>query len=158
MPAFPEPSESNGHLQEHARLLRSSLRSLTGMDLTDPTLDDAAAAHALFHAPFAVVSHDTAEDPVFNYANLTALGLFEMTWAEFTALPSRFSAEAPNREERARLLAEVTMSGCIRNYAGVRISRTGRRFRISEATVWNLTDPSGARAGQAAMFAHWEPA
>ena len=126
------------------------------MDLVDATLDDAGAALALFHAPFVVVSHNTAEDPIFNYANKTALGLFEMSWEQFTSLPSRLSAEAPNREERARLLAEVTANGCIRNYAGVRISSQGRRFRISEATLWNLLDEEGIYRGQAAMFHQWQ--
>ena len=115
------------------------------------------AARAVFFAPFAVVSHDSAADPVFNYANKTALDLFGMTWEEFTSLPSRRSAEIPERAERARLLAEVRSKGFIGNYTGVRISKSGRRFRIANATVWNLADEDGTPRGQAAMFAKWEP-
>ncbi len=157
MPAArPEPSEPNAFLPKHVRLLRTSLRRLTGTELCDPSMDDRQAARAVFFAPFVVVSHDTAADPVFNYANLAALGLFGMTWEEFTSLPSRKSAETPDRAERARLLEEVARDGCIRNYSGVRIAKSGLRFRIENATVWNLADDDGAPRGQAAMFADWQ--
>jgi hypothetical protein len=39
---------------------------------------------------------------------------------------------------------------------GVRVSRTGRRFLVSNATVWNLTDELGRAAGQAATFSTWK--
>jgi len=156
MPEFPEPDESNGFLSDHVRLLRSSLHKLTGVNLVDPAIGDIAAAQAVFEAPFVVMSHDTAADPVFNYANKAALSLFEMKWDQFTSLPSRYSAEAPNREERARLLAEVTAHGCIRNYAGIRVSSSGRRFRIDQAMVWNLIDEDNNPRGQAATFSHWK--
>lgn len=153
---FPEPSAANDHLAGHVRLLRRSLRRLAGLEICDPSLNDSDAARAIFEAPFAVVSHGTEADPVFNYGNRSALELFEMTWAEFTALPSRRSAEAPDRDERARLLAEVDRRGFIRDYAGVRISKSGRRFRITGATVWNLAGESGEPLGQAATFGEWE--
>jgi hypothetical protein len=54
------------------------------------------------------------------------------------------------------LLDEVGRRGYIENYAGVRISRRGRRFRILRATVFNLLDAQGAYVGQAATFAEWE--
>ncbi len=141
----------------HTRLLRDSLRRLTGQELCAPSLDDEQAAHEIFHAPYALVSHNTAPDPIFNYGNQTALNLFGMTWEEFTTLPSRLSAEALNREERTRLLAEVTANGFIRDYSGIRISKTGQRFRIEQAIVWNLHDTSGHYCGQAAMFDKWIP-
>jgi len=93
---------------------------------------------------------------VLNYGNQAALTLWEMSWAELTRTPSRLTAEAPNREERARLLAEVTAHGFIDNYSGIRVSRTGRRFRILQATVWNLLDARQNFAGQAALFSRWE--
>jgi hypothetical protein len=79
-----------------------------------------------------------------------------MSWAELTRTPSRLTAEAPNREERARLLAAVTARGFIDDYSGIRISKTGRRFRIAQATVWNLLDEGGQHCGQAATFSSWE--
>ena len=81
--------------------------------------------------------------------------IFEMKWDEFTALPSRLSAEAPERGERERLLAEVARTGFIRDYAGIRIAKSGKRFRIEHATVWNVADERGVARGQAAMFGAW---
>jgi hypothetical protein len=91
-----------------------------------------------------------------NYGNAAALALWEMSWTELTATPSRLTAEAPNREERARLLAAVTSNGFIDDYSGIRISKNGRRFRIAQATVWNLISTDGKLCGQAAMFSRWD--
>ena len=110
----------------------------------------------IYHAPFVLVSHGTETDPVLNYGNQAAQDLWEMSWNELTRTPSRLTAEAPNREERARLLAAVTANGFIDDYSGIRISKTGRRFRIAQATVWNLLDEQGNYCGQAAMFSRWE--
>jgi hypothetical protein len=137
----------------HADLLCRSYERLTGRSLFD--LAAADAPRALFQASFALVSHGVEDDPVFNYANQTALELFEMSWEQFTILPSRHSAEPANREERARLLAQVSNHGYIDNYAGVRISSSGRRFLIEDAVVWNLIDDRGSYHGQAAVFDKW---
>lgn len=138
----------------HADLLCRSYERLTGRPLLSPASTE-AQARALFGASFALVSHGVEDDPVFNYANRTALQLFEMTWERFTALPSRRSAEAANREERARLLAQVSSHGYIDDYCGVRISSSGKRFLIEEAVVWNLIDERGGYHGQAAVFDKW---
>jgi|SRR5208282_176229 len=113
-------------------------------------------AQKVYEAPFVIVSHGTEDDPILNYGNRAALALWEMTWEELTRTPSRLTAEEPNREERARLLAAVTQHGFIDDYSGVRISKSGRRFRISRATVWNLLTADGKPCGQAAMFDRWE--
>lgn len=137
------------------RIARSH-RHWLGRDLLPGTPDPEALAAALAAAPFVLVSHGTESDPILNYGNRTALNLWELTWPEFIRTPSRLTAEPVAREERARLLEEVTRNGFIANYAGVRISRTGRRFRIHEALVWNLRDEDGTYAGQAAMFGQWD--
>ena len=62
-----------------------------------------------------------------------------------------------HRDERRRLLDEVGRHGFIENYSGIRISKTGRRFRINHATVFNLLDPAGQYVGQAATFEDWTP-
>lgn len=140
-----------------------SLSHWTGRDLitgtpTPSLADDSVPAYAeqVFRAPFVLVSHGLEPDPVLNYGNQTALTLWEMSWDELTSTPSRLTAEAPNREERARLLTAVTQQGYIDDYCGIRISRTGRRFRILRATVWNLIDANDRYAGQAASFDRWE--
>jgi hypothetical protein len=151
-------SQPNGTIEyfaEHADLMAASYRRWTGQDLAPPELAGAGLAQWLFEAPFALVSHGTEADPVFNYGNRTALNLFEMTWKEFTQLPSRLSAEPVHRDERRRLMERVTRDGFIADYRGVRISKHGRRFLIEQAIVWNLVDGAGVLWGQAAMFADW---
>jgi len=108
-----------------------------------------------FTLNFALLSHNTDQDPLFNYANRTALDLFEFSWDELIGLPSRLSAEPVNQQERERLLARVTTQGFIDDYAGVRISKTGKRFRIQGAIVWNVIDEQGSYRGQAAWFKDW---
>ena len=150
-----EPGPANRYQVEHAERLRHIFHALTGRDLIDPTLSPEAAAEALFHAPFVILSHNAAADPILTYGNRAALELFALSWAELIQMPSRYTAEAPNRAERARLLAEVTARGFIDDYSGVRIAQTGQRFLIEQATVWNLTDEEGRPCGQAATFREW---
>ncbi|HTU26422.1 MAG TPA: MEKHLA domain-containing protein, partial [Pirellulales bacterium] len=45
--------------------------------------------------------------------------------------------------------------GFVDDYQGIRISSTGRRFRIEQAVVWNVLDVTGAKVGQAATFSRW---
>ena len=137
-------------------LMARSLKHWTGRDLPVGNFSPVELAEKVFHAPFVLVSHGTEADPFLNYGNASALALWEMSWAELTRTPSRLTAEAPDREARARLLAAVTARGFIDDYSGVRISKTGRRFRIAQATVWNLLDELGNHAGQAALFSRWE--
>lgn len=150
-----EPSSANRFQAACAALIADNHRRLTGRDLLAPHADPAVFAQALYQAPFVVLAHDDAPGPVFFYANLTAQTLFEMSWHEITAIPSRLSAEPMAQGMRQRLLDRVTRDGYIADYEGVRISRSGRRFHISGATVWNLRDAQHRHAGQAAAFAAW---
>jgi hypothetical protein len=140
-------------------LLLASYLALTGRQLLPvvPGETPEQLSRRLYTAPFVVLAHDSSADPLFTYANLAAQQLFEMRWDEIVGLPSRLSAEAPVREERERLLERVAARGFIDDYSGVRIAKSGRRFRILHATVWNLNDSSGRRVGQAAAFGDWEP-
>jgi hypothetical protein len=140
----------------HTACLARSFQHWTGRELLPGAAPGPELAAGLFAAPFVIVSHGTEADPILNYGNQAALTLWEMTWAELTRTPSRLTAEAPNREERARLLDTVTRHGFIDNYSGVRISKSGRRFRIDRAIVWNLLTADGRPCGQAAMFDRWE--
>lgn len=147
-----EPQEENDFLASHIDLLCDSYRRVTGRELIATHSNSRVRAHAIWLAPFIVASHGTQADPIFNYANRSALALWEMDWSTFTQLPSRYSAEPVAREERERLLAAVTTHGFIDNYSGVRITASGRRFRIERATVWNLIDKEKAFHGQAVVF------
>ncbi|MEM9256745.1 MAG: MEKHLA domain-containing protein [Pseudomonadota bacterium] len=150
-----EPDHTNVYQAAHAELLIASYRRLTGKELVEPAQTCAESYQALYEAPFGVVSHNTADDPIFNYANRTAQCVFEMDWLTFLSLPSRQSAEPEHRAERAHLLERVATCGFIDDYRGVRISSTGVRFCIEDATVWKVVDEQGVYRGQAAVFYHW---
>ena len=147
-----EPNAANHYLEAHVARLLTSFRHWTGKDLIGPSRSPEAQARELFYAPFAILSHDTAPDPILNYANQTGLRLFGLTWDELITRPSRLTAQAPEQAERMRLLTQVCEQGYIDDYRGVRIAKNGRRFLIERATVWNLFDENGGRYGQAATF------
>ena len=153
------PATAPAVATEHAHrfaLIAESYQRLLGQPLVEAAAGTDPAT-ALWLAPRVIVAHDTQADPVFFYGNRLALTAFEMDFAAFTRLPSRYSAEPLAREERARLLERVTRDGYIDDYAGIRISAQGRRFRIEQAVVWNLVDAAGHCHGQAATFSHWLP-
>jgi hypothetical protein len=140
-----------------ARLLLESFRRRLGRDLLPVTGSDLVVAETLFRAPVVVVAHGTGQDPLLNYANAAALKLWEMDPDTLVRTPSRLTAEPVHRDERARLLERTSRDGFVDDYSGVRISRTGRRFMIERAIVWNLDDGSGQLLGQAATFDRWTP-
>lgn len=146
-------------MHAHSHLLCSSYLRLTGRPLIAQEQgdmpNDALLAESLYAADVAIVSHDTAADPIFNYANLQAQTLFGYDWERFVRLPSRLSAEPMLREVRAALLQRVARDGYVDDYAGVRVTGDGRRFMITRATVWNLHDAEGVYRGQAACIHDW---
>ena len=154
MQTFNQPGSENAYLAKHAELLIFSYQHWTAKNLLRQQADQ-DCYRALYNAPYAVVSHNTDDDPIFNYANLAALNVFEMDWAAFTSLPSRKSAEPVDRAERDRLMARVSKYGFIDDYRGVRISSSGKHFMIEDATVWNIVDAQGKYYGQAAVFYSW---
>jgi hypothetical protein len=165
MSTLSPPSAENSYWVNHVNLLRESFYYFVGQDLIReafPLTDlgdgsDVTIARAVFYAPFVILSHNTEADPIFTYGNQAALNLFEMTWEELTALPSRLSAERPNQEDRSRLLEAVKTQGYISHYQGIRISKTGKRFMVDNATVWNLQTRDLRYCGQAAAFAVPDP-
>lgn len=150
-----KPSEKNNYLSEHAQLIRHSYSHWLLTELILESRSELDFAKRLFEADFAVVTHNSAADPIFNYANQKALELFEFNWQDFTRLPSKHSAEPVNQSERDRLLALVTKNGYIDHYEGIRLSSTGKRFVIKNALVWNLIDKHQVYQGQAACFKQW---
>lgn len=110
----------------------------------------------IYMGNFVLLSHNTELDPIFNYANLKAQELFEMDWEAITNMPSRFSAEPMEQSERNLFLEKTIKNGYVENYNGIRISRTGKRFWIKDAIIWNLVDEHQIYKGQAALFSNWE--
>lgn len=137
---------------DKVQLIHKSFERLTGRTLVANNGDIKAA---MWEAPRVILAHGTEADPLFFYGNEMALKLFEVTAEELQRMPSRLSAEAMQRDARAQLLERVARDGFIEDYAGVRISATGKRFRIEQAVVWNLLDEHGHIHGQAATFERW---
>ncbi|MDH5429893.1 MAG: MEKHLA domain-containing protein [Nitrospirota bacterium] len=140
---------------EWTQYVLDSYVRLVSKELTPREGTPKEQAERLFTSPFVVASHGLQEDPILNYGNQTALDLWEMDWDQFTQTPSRLTAEPMNREERARMLEQARTHGLISDYQGVRISRSGKRFLVERATVWNLHKPDGTPLGQAATFSNW---
>jgi hypothetical protein len=146
-PQYREPA-----IAARIALIAESFQRLLGQPLVPAATN---IAEALWNAPQVILAHDTEPDPLFFFANKAALARFEADLGSLIGIPSRLSAEAPNRAERQALLDRVSRDGFIDDYAGVRISLTGQRFRIEQASVWNLIDADGTIAGQAAAFDRW---
>jgi hypothetical protein len=141
---------------KHSHLLYHSFEQATGQKLLAGAFQATPhLAEALYGAPFALLSHGTEPDPIFNYANLTAQKLWELPWEQFTAMPSRLSAEPVLQAERQRMMEQARSQGFISHYEGIRISSTGKRFMIKNAMLWNVYDESRGYQGQAALFHEW---
>lgn len=139
-------------------LLATSHARLVGSPLAPPSLSPEAAVRWLYEeAPFAILAHNAEPDPVFIYGNLAAQRHFDYSWDELTRLHSRYSAELPNREERQQLLDRVRRDGYASDYRGVRISKSGKRFLIEDATLWQLIDDEGTIHGQAVRIMKTSP-
>jgi MEKHLA domain len=151
------PWKSTAVIHQTQRLLNSYRHWFSQDLLSNPSPDPEAAAHQLFFATVVVLSHGTQADPILNYGNQTALNLWEMQWSDFTQMPSRLTAEPDLREVRSQLLATAAQQGYLKGYKGVRISKTGQRFLIQNATIWRVLDDGGNLCGQAATFENWEP-
>ncbi len=150
------PSSENAYLKDYIHLITSSLKKLANIDMVDFSLSLEEQAKQAFNSDYVLLAHNGSEDPIFNYANQTALNLFEMSWEEITQLPSKYSAESDEREQRERFINEVTENGYSKDYSGIRISKTGKRFEIKNVILWNVYDEENNRIGQAAMFNEYE--
>lgn len=137
--------------EQHARLLLDSYKHWTGQELIQIN-ESGSLLEQVHNANVIILSHGIEPDPILNYGNKLALTLWEMTPEQFHSTPSRLTAEPMERAERESFLKEVTSNGFVSNYTGIRISRTGKRFFIKQATVWNLIDAEGGYCGQAATF------
>jgi len=156
LPLKKPPVWQNPWVVTWTQFLLNSYRQWTGNDLIDREGDEVMQSERLFVIPFVVVSHGTQPDPLLNYGNHCALTLWEMDWDGLRTTPSRLTAEPINQEERARMLREASQKGIITDYRGIRISRTGRRFSVEHAVVWNVLNGNGRHCGQAATFSTWK--
>ena len=145
-------------LLEHIQLLFSSFHHWTGEPLMPISGNDSPEeiADLLFNADFIVISHGSQADPIFNYGNQKALDLWQMDWQTFTSMPSRYTVEPMEHDEREKLLAQANSQGYVSNFRAIRIASNGDRFYINNAILWNVIDKEGKLWGQAATFRDWE--
>ena len=157
----PIPNSSDVAIWQKSKIIRwsqilaNSYHRLLGEHLIDSDDTPEQLSKALFHAPFVLVSHGTEANPIFNYANQTALQLWSLSWEEFIRTPSASVTEPEEIEDRALMLKQAAKQGYIDHYQGIRTAKTGKKFRIEQVRLWNLTDESGQKCGQAATFPRW---
>lgn len=140
---------------EFLQALVRSYQHFTHRSLVEPTDDVVELRARLDHLSAVIVAHNREADPFFVYANDLACQLWEMPREKLVGMPSRLTAESMHRDERARLLEKTQRQGFVDDYQGIRISATGRRFRIEQALLWNILNEQGELIGQAATFDRW---
>jgi hypothetical protein len=153
-----EPPWLQAAALEVAGWIENSHRGAFGRPLlagVTPRTHPRLLAQELFAAHQVVLAHDGGPDPLVIYANAAALQLWGRPWREMIGLPSRLTAEPGERESRAQALAAARQQEALSGYAGIRVDRGGRRFRIERAHLWTLRDGEGMARGQAASFASW---
>ena len=138
------------NLKEHLQLIQLSYEQALKASLPFKLTDDIVGSFN--GCPYPIASHTNKPDPLFNYANQSALNLFEVSLDVLTETPSKYSAPNVGQEERQRLLEQVSKHGFIDRYRGIRQTFTGKRFMIEDATVWNLIDEYGLLQGQAVII------
>ncbi|MDC0737326.1 MEKHLA domain-containing protein [Cognatishimia sp. SS12] len=146
-----QPAPENDYHPAFSATLLRSFAACLGRPLLRP-----ATAQALYEAPFPVLAHNTADDPILTYGNRAAQQLWELDWAALRQLPSRLTAEPGQRAERAAMFDAMRQNGFADDYSGIRISATGQRFRIKNAIIWTLTNAAGVKIGEAATFKDYE--
>ena len=137
-------------MESHQRGFRCRLIAGVGAGLPSRL-----TAQELFGCGFPVLAHGGGSDPTLTYANAAALQLWETTWASLIGLPSRLTAPESERAERRHALGKAQTLHALKGYAGIRISKKGRRFQIHNARIWTLWDAQQQPCGQAASFSNW---
>ncbi len=138
------------------RAILDSYLDRVGADLIPRSGADDIDTDALHEASIVVLCHDGGEDPVLIYANAAAAALWKMPVEKLIGLPSRLTAAAHHRPDRANALTAARSAGVLYGYSGERVASDGTRFMVRQAVLWTVDGlPQGA--GQAAMFTSWEP-
>ncbi|MFT5206915.1 MAG: hypothetical protein ACI9CF_000656 [Candidatus Omnitrophota bacterium] len=137
-------------------LILDNYKKCFGHELIPTQKNALDLALQLSKAPVPCMSSNNASNPLLNYANERALGLWELSWDELVHMPGNQTAEPGDRNARQQFLDKVREQGFVDDYAGIRISSSGRLFKIKNAKVWNLLGSNEEYLGQAATFKQWE--
>ncbi len=152
-PSLSLPAETNDYHAGFIARVAQSFHQVTGRSLLNEAgLDPKALGRSAWFGDFALLTHRGDPGAVLNYGNEFALKLWEMDWNSFTATPSADTAPRNASAGRDLLMEKVARQNYVSGYAGERVSRTGRRFLIENATVWRLLDDRGGSFGMAAFF------
>jgi MEKHLA domain len=147
------PNADNNYHREHVLMLLENLERWTGYDLIEDygfSLDELGAQ--VFNADFYLLSHNNATDPILTYGNQQVLARWEVSWEELTNMHSRETAKPIDRVARSAMMERVKVDNYLKGYSGVRVSKTGKEFTISDGIIWNLFANNGDFYGQAAWF------
>ena len=137
---------------KHVETLLDSFEKLVQKQIIVRTGDPIEDLKLIEGGEFVLVSHNGGKDPILNYGNQFALNLWELNWKDFTKTPSRKTAEIDLRARREEMLKIAKEKGFYDEYEGIRVSSTGKRFRIKNAIIWNVLNKDNATIGQAAYF------
>jgi MEKHLA domain len=147
------PTAENNYHREHVLMMLENLQRWTGYDLIKEWgLSLANLGEQVFNADFYILSQDRSADPILTYGNKQVLELWEVGWEELTKMPSRATAKPVDRAERAAMMERVKVANYLDGYSGIRVSKTGKEFKISDGIIWNLFTDNGDFYGQAAWF------
>jgi len=135
------------------RLIDDSYRRWMGHPLETPASVGQYRLRWLHaEAGFGLMAHSAEADPCFIYANRSAQRVFGYSMSELLRLPSRLSASREDRADRDAFLRALKECGIVHGFSGMRVAKGGTRFRIHDASVWELHDAHGRRWGQAALY------
>ena len=139
-----------------SHFMNESFKRWTDQYLIDPHHQPEEFSRLLYFAPFVVFAVSNHPDPRFSYANESSQKLFLYNWNEFTALPSTTPIEPSDFPQSQRMLDECSSQGFSKAFEGIRITSTGKRFKIGRTILWNIIDDSGRKIGKAVVFNKWE--
>jgi len=146
-------------VSRHIVLLDKSLKDQTGRGVFDrmaikleAELDDIAAVDK--NKRFVLISHNTEDNPIFNYGNIAGLSAFSHSWEEWCQIPSKESVVLRSIDHalREKLMKKVTDEGFVEGATGIRIRGDGRFIQLRGAVVWNCYNEEGVYYGQACLF------
>jgi len=148
------------NIANHVRLLDKSLErsSQRGIfqrinDIRTDTVSNITTAEGLDqNSRFGILSHGTQSDPIFNYANVASLILFDEKIEELCSTPSRYSTVPELMDDRSMLISDIENIGYGYIDNAVRITAKGKLFIIKKILVWNIYDDNEIRIGLAAMY------
>jgi hypothetical protein len=145
-------SETDGPIvdrDEHVRILNDNLEKHIGKglrDFTQTSCDVDCWDDVHTSTRYALLSHGAKnglDGPVNNYGNFGALGAFQMTYPQLTAMPAcRMANPGLDQEEWSQVLQKVQAMGTegfLQNYKGFRCAVNRTPFFIRDAMVCNCS-------------------